>query len=146
MKIAILTHHWVMNFGANLQALATYNFLKLLGHEVIFLNYRPPQKEIAARLNIQLLKPADFNSKLRERGVDKKVTVQKICKACKDEKQVRAILDEVWKIFSRSENILNDVFHQNDSVFSFERLLTYDGSRWIRQSTKRKRGKITGKL
>jgi len=47
--------------------------------------------------NIKMLRLADFNKKLREHGVPKEVTVQKICKACRDEKQVREILDEIWK-------------------------------------------------
>ena len=34
--------------------------------------------QYAAKMNIQLLKPSDFNKKLRECGVAKKVTVQKI--------------------------------------------------------------------
>ena len=79
--------------------------------------------QYAARLNIQLLKPSDFNSKLREHGVEKKVTVQKICRTCKDEKQIREVLDEVWRTFSKSESILSAVREQNDSVFAFERVL-----------------------
>lgn len=43
MKIGVLTHHWLYNFGANLQALTTSNYLKSLGHEVLFINYRPPE-------------------------------------------------------------------------------------------------------
>ena len=49
MKIALLTHHWVHNFGANLQALGTFRFLESQGHEVIILNYRPKRKLEAAR-------------------------------------------------------------------------------------------------
>lgn len=52
--------------------------------------------QYASRMNIRLLRPADFNSKLREHGVEKKVTVQKICRVCKDEKDVRVVLDEIW--------------------------------------------------
>ena len=40
MKVGILTHHWLYNFGANLQALATVACLRELGHEPIILNYR----------------------------------------------------------------------------------------------------------
>ena len=40
MRICIITHHWVYNFGANLQALSTYRFLSKMGHEVWVLNYR----------------------------------------------------------------------------------------------------------
>lgn len=41
MKVGILTHHWLANFGANLQALATFRTLRQLGHEPIVINYRP---------------------------------------------------------------------------------------------------------
>lgn len=41
MKLALLTHHWPPNFGANLQALSTYRFLTNHGYDVWVLNYRP---------------------------------------------------------------------------------------------------------
>lgn len=44
MKIGLLTHHWVYNFGANLQALATQSALQAEGHDVVIINYREPQK------------------------------------------------------------------------------------------------------
>lgn len=40
MKIGILTHHWVPNFGANLQAFSSFSYLKSLGHDVQLINYR----------------------------------------------------------------------------------------------------------
>lgn len=43
MRIGVLTYHWVYNFGANLQALATCRFFADAGHEVWILNYRPPE-------------------------------------------------------------------------------------------------------
>ena len=43
MKIGIITYHWLYNFGANLQILATVKYLQKLGHEVCVLNYRPPE-------------------------------------------------------------------------------------------------------
>lgn len=39
MKIGVLTLLRVANFGANLQVLSTYNYLKNQGHEVVFLEY-----------------------------------------------------------------------------------------------------------
>jgi len=45
MKIGMLTHHWVPNCGANLQATSTFLLLKKLGHRPVFLNYRPPKLE-----------------------------------------------------------------------------------------------------
>jgi len=46
MKIGIITHFWVSNFGANLQAVSTFRYLKSLGHEPIMLNYRPHDLEM----------------------------------------------------------------------------------------------------
>ena len=45
MRIALLTHHWVPNFGANLQALSTFSLLGRLGSDVVVLNYRPESLE-----------------------------------------------------------------------------------------------------
>lgn len=39
MRIGIITYYRVNNFGANLQAISTYCFLKNNGHEPIFINY-----------------------------------------------------------------------------------------------------------
>ena len=75
------------------------------------------------RMNIRLLRPADFNSKLRERGVDKKVTVQKICRACKDEKDVRSVLDDVWNQPSKAQQVLAETMDRNQNVFEFEKTL-----------------------
>ena len=52
--------------------------------------------QYATRMNIKLLRPADFNEKLHEQGTEKKVTVQKICKACRNEKQVREAMESIW--------------------------------------------------
>lgn len=53
MNVGILTHHWVPNFGANLQATATSLALKYLSHTPIFLNYRPENIEKAYHAKIQ---------------------------------------------------------------------------------------------
>jgi len=76
--------------------------------------------QYASRMNIRLLRPADFNSKLREQGVDKKVTVQKICRVCKDEKDVRVILDKIWLKPSGTKEVIDKVFFMNQAVFNFE--------------------------
>jgi len=52
--------------------------------------------QYAGRLNVELLRPADFNDKLRERRRDRSLTVQKICRICKDESETRAVLNVVW--------------------------------------------------
>ena len=80
--------------------------------------------QYASRMNIRLLRPADFNSKLRERGVEKKVTVQKICRVCRDEKDVRSVLDEIWLNPSKVQKTLDETLDRNQQVFEFERILT----------------------
>jgi hypothetical protein len=47
MKIGILTYHAVYNFGANLQALSTFNFLKNNGHDPIIIDFFPELLEDA---------------------------------------------------------------------------------------------------
>ena len=74
-------------------------------------------------MNIRLLRPVDFNSKLRERGVDKRVTIQKICRVCKDEKDVRYVLDEIWQSPSKAQEILDRVLDRNKQIFEFEKVL-----------------------
>lgn len=39
MRIGIITYYKVLNFGANLQAVSTYCYLKGKGHEPVFINY-----------------------------------------------------------------------------------------------------------
>ena len=79
--------------------------------------------QYASQRNIQLLKPGDFNQKLREYGVLKDVTVQKICRACRDEKEVREVLDKIWKNPDKAVAILNQVVNRNKDIFSFEKML-----------------------
>lgn len=74
-------------------------------------------------MNSLLLRPADFNKKLGEHGVDKKVTVQKICRVCKDEKDVRFVLDEIWKEPSKAPDVLAETKNRNQSLFEFEKVL-----------------------
>jgi len=77
----------------------------------------------AARMNIQLLKAADFNSKLRERGCAKSVTVQKICRIARGENEVREMLDAVWENSGRSEEIFARVAEKNKELYKFEKML-----------------------
>ena len=46
MNIGILTFYRVANFGANLQALSTYSFLRNKGHNPIFIYYESEQTEL----------------------------------------------------------------------------------------------------
>lgn len=77
----------------------------------------------AARMNIQLLKAADFNEKLRQRGISKNVTVQKICKIARNEDEVREILDAVWKKPEKAEEIVAEVLEKNKDVYEFEKMI-----------------------
>jgi len=77
----------------------------------------------AARMNIQLLKAADFNQRLREKGCPSKVTVQKVCKIARDEDDVRDILEAMWKDPSRAEEILAEATEKNKEVYDFEKMM-----------------------
>jgi hypothetical protein len=70
----------------------------------------------AERLNIELLKASRLNERLRERKVDKKITVQLICKIAKDEKEVRALLDSIWKTPEKAQEILSEATQRNMRV------------------------------
>ena len=84
------------------------------GHKITLAQY-------AARMNIKLLRPADFNGKLREHGVAKKLTVQKICKVCRDEKDIRSVLDDIWKNACKAPDILTQTVNRNQCIFGFEK-------------------------
>jgi hypothetical protein len=77
----------------------------------------------AARMNIQLLKAIDFNEKLRSRNVPNAVTVQKICRYAKDEKEVRAVLSSIWEHPEKSNDIMANILENNQDVFKFETML-----------------------
>jgi DNA-binding Lrp family transcriptional regulator len=77
----------------------------------------------AARMNVQLLKTSDFNDKLHQRGCPLNVSVQKICKAARDEKQVREILEYLWKAPKKSEQVLLTTSENNREVYELEKLL-----------------------
>lgn len=79
--------------------------------------------QYAARMNIQLLKAADLNETLRQRGVDKYVTVQKICKGARNEAEVRDALAEVWNNPTISKELLDQLANKNAAVFEFEKAL-----------------------
>ena len=87
--------------------------------------FKKPTSSILKRTRIKLSSPADFNSKLRERGIEKKVTIQKVCRVSKNEEDVRFVLDEVWQNPSRAEDILHEALDRNQQVFEFEKVLAH---------------------
>lgn len=62
MKIGLLTYHWVPNFGAQLQTLSTYNYLKRSGYSPIIINWVPKDTKAyyAGVMPEQRQKHADF--------------------------------------------------------------------------------------
>ncbi len=82
-----------------------------------------PLPSYAARTNIQLLKASDFNSKLRERGCLPTVNVQATCRLARDEKEVRQMLDLVWKDPNGSDRVLHEAESRNSQLYEFEKKL-----------------------
>jgi hypothetical protein len=76
-----------------------------------------------SRMNIQLLKATDFNDKLRDREVPKTVTVQKICRYARDEREVREVLKSIWENPEKAKGILVNVTEKNKEVYEFEKML-----------------------
>lgn len=56
-------------------------------------------------------------------GVEKRVTVQKICRARSDEKDVRVVLDDIWKEPSKAREVMIEAVSMNQSLFEFEKTL-----------------------
>ena len=77
----------------------------------------------AGRLNTNLLKASDFNEKLREHGCKLNVSVQSVCRAAKDENEVRETLEAVWRKPVDAEKILADIVRRNEKLYRFERML-----------------------
>jgi hypothetical protein len=79
--------------------------------------------QYANRMNIKLLRLVDFNERLREHGVNKTLTVQKICTIARDETEMRQLLDEVWTQPSALQDIVIETVAKNRNVFDFEHAL-----------------------
>ena len=79
--------------------------------------------QYASRMNIQLLRAADFNTKLHEKGIPKEISVQKICRIARDEKDVRQMLEAVWENPAEAEKVLSVVMAKNKDVYEFEKML-----------------------
>jgi hypothetical protein len=85
--------------------------------------------QYAERLNVQLLRASNFNEKLRDREIPKDVTVQKICKAARDERDVRRLLDSIWDKPEDAKNMLSNAIKANDSIYKFEEELESEGDK-----------------
>jgi hypothetical protein len=82
----------------------------------------------ANRLNISLLKAADFNEKLHERGCKRDLSIQKICNAAKDENEIRQLLEAIWREPGQAGSILADVLRNNEGLYRFEKMLSQPSS------------------
>jgi predicted Rossmann fold nucleotide-binding protein DprA/Smf involved in DNA uptake len=74
-------------------------------------------------MNIQLLRSADFNQKLRGREIPVPVTVQMTCRYAKDENEVRRLLDQIWDSPAKSDEILKKLAWTNKDIYDFEKIL-----------------------
>jgi hypothetical protein len=79
--------------------------------------------DYANRLNVSLLKAQDFNSKLRERGCKLKITIQRICRVCSSEDEVRETLEAIWRKPHEAEDIVEKLAKKNEELYRFERTL-----------------------
>jgi hypothetical protein len=79
--------------------------------------------QYAARMSIQLLKAADLNEMLHQRGVEKQVTVQKICSRARNETEVREVCDKIWNNSTISKELLDQLTVKNSGLFEFEKTL-----------------------
>jgi hypothetical protein len=74
-------------------------------------------------MNIEIYKASDFNAKLHERGCDKKITVQRICKLARDENEVRKVLNTVWTSPNQATKAMSDLAASNQEIYQFEKKL-----------------------
>jgi len=79
--------------------------------------------EYAARRNLQLVTAVDFNKMLRSRGCPKEATVQKACRAARDEAQVRKALDAFWEKPAEAVGTLGRLSQENQDLYRFEEML-----------------------
>jgi hypothetical protein len=88
-----------------------------LGNETVSL------ASYASRLNVNLLKASDFHAKLRVTGCNKKRTIQSICRAARNEDQVRELLKKIWGNPPVAEQLLSEVRGRNEDLYGFEKAL-----------------------
>jgi hypothetical protein len=77
----------------------------------------------ASRHNLQLLRASDFNQRLREKGIAKSITVQKICRTTRNEAEVRDVLTKVWERPSKARDVLTHIEEKNYDIYQLEELL-----------------------
>lgn len=79
--------------------------------------------QYVGRMNIQLLKAVDLNQMLHGRGIEKHVTVQKVCTRARNEAEVREVLAKIWDNSTISRELLDQLAIKNSSLYEFEKAL-----------------------
>jgi len=79
--------------------------------------------QYAARRNLQLVTAADFNKMLRGKGCPREATIQKICRAARDEAQVRETVDTFWEKPKEATETLGWLRRDNEDLYRFEEKL-----------------------
>ncbi len=80
MKIGILTYHFVSNFGANLQTLSTFGYLKNAGHEPIIINWIPEDLENYYKTVV----PDEQNNAFKDFAKKRYTSISDICRNSRD--------------------------------------------------------------
>jgi len=57
--------------------------------------------------------------------VNPSITIQAVYKVAKDEKEVREILEAIWREPEDAEKILNATIERNKDVYQFEKMLEH---------------------
>jgi hypothetical protein len=61
---------------------------------------------------------------LHERGIDKNITVQKICTRARNESEAREVLGKIWTDPANAEEPLGQLLEKNRDVYAFEQMLS----------------------
>ena len=105
MKIGILTYHAVYNFGANLQALSTFYYLKNNGHEPIIVDFFPEKLEGKFDKNVPAVQADAHKSFLKKHFV--------MTNRCRDAEGVarEIVLNNIEAVIIGSDAVI----HVNDT-------------------------------
>ena len=127
MKIGILTYHRPSNFGANLQAFASYRYLAALGHQVKVIDY-VRQKDIAYKKDVDRSQYEAHKCFVESRlPLTRQVTTEhELCKVVMEEELDTIVIgaDAVWRkpedggIYFAKWLFDNEVLSQKVSVVS----------------------------
>ena len=60
---------------------------------------------------------------LHEKGIDKNITVQKICTRARNESEAREVLGKIWTEPINAEELVRQLLDRNKDVYEFEQML-----------------------